>query len=137
MLPPMPAKHQPKSGSKAPRTKPKSREPQDNVRFRFTTKNPLEELAYEMVGDNKSPNLFFVSMEDEGAIAVFSDRDEALDFAEGVGADLVEDRLNGSIWEAGEEVDPESVEVEDPDAEEEEEPEEGAEEEEDEEPEED
>jgi hypothetical protein len=70
----------------------------------------LDKMASEVVGDGKSPNLYFVTFvqfedrpvdESWGTIAVFSDPDMARDFAESLGnhrAVLVEDRLNGEVW---------------------------------------
>jgi hypothetical protein len=67
--------------------------------------NDLDELAARMVGDDRKPNLFFVSrMTGYGhdgvnmqVLAVFVQKVQAMQYIENHVADLVEDR-SGEIW---------------------------------------
>jgi hypothetical protein len=63
----------------------------------------LDDLAVNLVGDGKEPNLYFVSvLNGEGSvIAILTDQNAAMTTALSLGEDypvLVEDRLNGEIW---------------------------------------
>jgi hypothetical protein len=58
----------------------------------------LEDMARDMVGDNKAPNLFFVTNEAGNVIAVITDITDAIEFAKTTGAYLVEDRKSGEVW---------------------------------------
>jgi hypothetical protein len=57
----------------------------------------LDVMAREMVGDGKNPNLYFVS-DTSHVLACFTRKQDAVDFAMLVGADIVEDRLHGEVW---------------------------------------
>ena len=59
----------------------------------------LEELATKMVGDGKSPNLYFVSS-DGAIVAITVDLDDANDIARNHTDVLIEDRKEGLIWES-------------------------------------
>lgn len=63
---------------------------------------PLDKLAVKLVGDGKEPNLFFVShVDDEGkqyVSAIFCEEDDAVGFADGSFAYVVEDRAEGVVW---------------------------------------
>jgi hypothetical protein len=62
----------------------------------------FNEIARELVGDGKEPNLYFVTKCNEGdTIAILQDRKMAIDLATSLGEDepiIVEDRLNGVDW---------------------------------------
>jgi hypothetical protein len=59
----------------------------------------LEKLATDLVGDGKGPNLYFVSATSEsGIVAIFVDRQAALNWAEETNAFSVEDRENGEVF---------------------------------------
>lgn len=57
----------------------------------------LENLASELVGDGKTPNLYFVSNKQGHIIAIFVHKEGARNYW--VGGYRIEDRLDGEIWD--------------------------------------
>lgn len=55
-------------------------------------------MARDLVGDGKTPNLFFVTNARGNTKAILTKEDEAIDFAERHGYYLVEDRKHGEVW---------------------------------------
>jgi len=59
----------------------------------------LEEMAKDLVGDSKSPNMFFLTNSDGKVIAlVATTKTDAVRVATTLGAYLVEDRKHGEVW---------------------------------------
>lgn len=62
----------------------------------------LEELASKLIGDGRSPNVYFVTNSSGNVAAIFTLKSEAIDYAEDTGRYLVEDRKNGEVWSSPE-----------------------------------
>lgn len=60
--------------------------------------NPLNAMARDLVGDGKSPNLYFSTTIDGRTIAIMTSKHAAIEFAKVYDADCVEDRKHGVIW---------------------------------------
>ena len=58
----------------------------------------LDALARDLVGDGKTPNLFFVTNRSGRVTAIITSKAAALEFAGASGAYLVEDRMHGEVW---------------------------------------
>jgi hypothetical protein len=59
----------------------------------------LQDLARDMVGDSKSPNLWFLTDSAGKVMAIIStSKTDALRVANSIGAYLVEDRKHGEVW---------------------------------------
>ena len=60
----------------------------------------LEQLATKMVGDGKSPNVFFVGRHGNiEAVLTHLGAEDAIAYARLVGATTVEDRKTGVVWD--------------------------------------
>jgi len=59
---------------------------------------PLDIMARDLVGDGKSPNLFFVTTSVGKVMAVILNKSAAIEFAIAEHAYLVEDRIHGEVW---------------------------------------
>jgi hypothetical protein len=63
------------------------------------TNGILDTMARDMVGDGKSPNLDFVQDENGTVIAVCRSERLADKIAHVAGAEFIEDRRHGMIWD--------------------------------------
>lgn len=59
----------------------------------------FQEMARQLVGDGKMPNVFFVT-DNQGVVlaVVTTNRGDATQTAVAIGGYLVEDRLEGCVW---------------------------------------
>lgn len=59
----------------------------------------LEDMARDMVGDGKSPNMFFATNSEGKVLAIVAGtKTDGIKVGKALGAYLVEDRKNGVVW---------------------------------------